>query len=199
MIKFKNYVWILGSIIFFSSCIKQEENYTPKPKGYFRIELPKHEYVQMDTDSMLPFLLQHSRHAEVNVESKEAGMYWLNVDYPSLNAQINMTYIPLHGDLRELAVAEEKMMAFHIEHGKVDDILEDYIYDPNHRIYGKIFTIEGKTAATPLTFWATDSADHFLRAALYFNFAPNNDSLKPVIDYLKDDVLEMINTLEWKR
>lgn len=198
MTNFKNYLWIFVALLLFS-CIKRVENHIPKPKGYFRIELPDHEYVIMKSDSTLPFSFDKSKHADFNYELKDEGMYWMNVVYPSLNAEINMTYIPLHGDLRELAVAEEKMIAFHIEHGKADDIQEDYIYDSAQDMYGKIFTVEGKTAATPLSFWATDSANHFIRAALYFNFAPNNDSLKPVIDYLKEDVLEIINTLKWEK
>ena len=52
--------------------------------------------------------------------------------------------------------------------------------------------------ATPLQFWMTDSAHHFLRATLYFNFTPNNDSLQPVIEYLRDDALHLVNTFAWK-
>lgn len=197
MTNFKNYLWLFLFFLFFS-CVKREDNYTPKPKGYFRIELPAHEYVRMSSDSTLPFSFEISQHATFNSEPKEKGTYWMNVDYPSLGAEINMTYIPLHGDLRELALSEEKMVGFHVEYGKADNIQEDFIYDTENKIYGKIFNIEGKTTATPLTFWATDSAEHFLRATLYFKFAPNNDSLQPVINYLKEDIIEIVNTLEWK-
>ncbi|MDL2312122.1 hypothetical protein LJC68_04520 [Bacteroidales bacterium OttesenSCG-928-B11] len=197
MAKTKYFLLVFAAILLFS-CIKKEVNHVPKPKGYFRIELPEHEYTRMDTDSLLPFSLDFSKHATIDYAQKEDGLYWLDINYPTLNAKFNITYIPLHGDLRELAVAEEKMVGFHIDRGKADDIQEDYIFDSQHKIYGKLFSIEGKGAATPLTFWATDSAQHFLRAALYFNFAPNNDSLRPVIDYLKEDALEMINTLKWK-
>jgi gliding motility-associated lipoprotein GldD len=47
-------------------------------------------------------------------------------------------------------------------------------------------------------FYITDSIDHFLRGALYFNTATKNDSLAPVIDYVKDDIMRMLNTLDWR-
>jgi len=52
--------------------------------------------------------------------------------------------------------------------------------------------------ATPISFWLTDSSNHYLRGALYFNNPPNNDSLQPVIEYIREDILEMINGFEWK-
>jgi gliding motility-associated lipoprotein GldD len=47
-------------------------------------------------------------------------------------------------------------------------------------------------------FTMTDSSRNFLRAALYFNVKVQNDSLRPAIEYVKKDMMEMINTLNWK-
>jgi hypothetical protein len=44
----------------------------------------------------------------------------------------------------------------------------------------------------------TDSTRNFLRAALYFNTRIANDSLAPAIEYMKKDVMHLVNTLEWK-
>lgn len=101
-------------------------------------------------------------------------------------------------DLRELVMDEEKRISFHIQQGKADDVIFDYVDDPENKIYGRIYQLAGKEVATPLQFWMSDSSTHFLRASLYFNFTPNNDSLRPVIDYLHEDLLQIINTLEWK-
>ena len=51
---------------------------------------------------------------------------------------------------------------------------------------------------SPFQFHVTDSLNHFLRGALYFKTATKNDSLAPVINYVKKDILHMMNTLEWK-
>ena len=56
----------------------------------------------------------------------------------------------------------------------------------------------GGNAATASQFYLTDSVHHFLRGALYFDAAPNEDSLKPVNDFLLEDVRHMINSFKWK-
>jgi gliding motility-associated lipoprotein GldD len=62
---------------------------------------------------------------------------------------------------------------------------------------GLYYSLEGNTA-TANQFYLTDSAKHFLRGALYFNAASNADSLAIVNDFLKKDLLHLINTLKWK-
>lgn len=189
-------ILILAQATLWVACVHKEESYAPKPKGYFRIELPEHSYQKMDT--ILPFTFDIAQTAKVSFQQKEDEKYWINVDYPSLNAVFNMTYFPLHNDLRDLALAEERMVKFHIDHGKADDVQYSLVADDANRVFGRIYEIEGAEAACPLQFWTTDSVNHFLRASIYFNFAPNNDSLAPVIQYLKEDALKIINTLSWK-
>jgi hypothetical protein len=47
-------------------------------------------------------------------------------------------------------------------------------------------------------FYTTDMAHHFLRGALYFNTASQNDCLKPIITFVREDILPMLHTLAWK-
>jgi gliding motility-associated lipoprotein GldD len=58
--------------------------------------------------------------------------------------------------------------------------------------------VEGSGAASPLQFFVTDSSKHFLRGALYFTVKPNNDSLQPVIKFIKEDINRFIDTFEWR-
>lgn len=110
-----------------------------------------------------------------------------------------MTLIPVKNNLRELIVNEEKMLMFHVENRKADDIIYSNVNDEKSRVYGQLYEIMGKGAATPLKFWLTDSTHYYVRATLYFNFTPNNDSLEPVIKYLKNDLLHLIDTWNWKK
>jgi len=185
---------VLVSVL--ASCVKKDENYSPKPKGYFRIELPEHSYQQLDTS--LPFSFEYSKNAILTFKEKDGGKYWIDITYPKLNASFNITYFPLQNDLRDLALAEEKIIKFHIDYGKADDVEFSLIEDAESHLYGKLFDIVGKEVACPLQFWLTDSTNHYLRGSLYFNFAPNNDSLQPVIKYLRDDALYLINSFNWK-
>jgi hypothetical protein len=38
-----------------------------------------------------------------------------------------------------------------------------------------------------------------MRGALYFDTKVNNDSLRPAIEYVKKDMIHMINTFGWKK
>ena len=47
-----------------------------------------------------------------------------------------------------------------------------------------------------LQFYLTDSTNHFLRGALYFN-TEVNDSIAPVSIFLKDDIKHLIESFRW--
>lgn len=179
------------------ACIDKEPPNTPKPKGYFRIETPKATYQKWD--SVLPFTFEYSRFAQFSIPKKEQNIYWMDLFYPQYNASLMMTLIPVKNNLRELIVNEEKMLMFHVENRKADDIIYSNVNDEKSRVYGQLYEIMGKGAATPLKFWLTDSTHYYVRATLYFNFTPNNDSLEPVIKYLKNDLLHLIDTWNWKK
>ena len=176
------------------SCHRQAE--TSKPVAYFRIDLPEHSYRQVDTT--LPFVFEQSEAAQLSIRPQKDGSYWVDLDYPTLNATFKITYMtmPRADSLRNKIIREEKMVKFHYQ--KADDVEYSVIQDPDSRLWGQIYDIAGKEVATPLMFWMTDSTHQFLRTTLYFNFAPNNDSLEPVIQYLRDDAMHFVNTFKWK-
>ena len=93
-------------------------------------------------------------------------------------------------------VSEDKMVKFHYQ--KADDVQYSVIKDPETHLWGQTYEIYGKEVATPFQFWLTDSAHRFVRATRYFDETPNNDSLQPVIQYLKEDAMHLINTFEWR-
>jgi gliding motility-associated lipoprotein GldD len=187
---------ILLQAIFWVACIHKEEPNSAKPQGYFRIATPNPTYITWD--SVIPFTFQYNDLARFSLVKQEGKNYWMDLHYPQYNASLKMTLVSLKNDLREHVVNEERMLMFHVEKRKADDIQYSVIFDPNAKLYGQMYDIVGKEAATPLKFWVTDSLDFYVRATLYFNFVPNNDSLEPVIKYLKSDVLKMIDTWKWK-
>lgn len=168
----------------------------PKPMGYFRIDLPEHQYRRIDTT--MPFTCEQSVHATTTIEPQPNNSLWINVTYPDFGAAFRFTCFTVKNadSLRKLMVSEDKMVKFHYQ--KADDVQYSVIRDPEAHIWGQTYEIYGKQVATPFQFWLTDSAHRFVRATLYFDFAPNNDSLKPVIDYLKEDAMHLINSFAWK-
>jgi gliding motility-associated lipoprotein GldD len=80
---------------------------------------------------------------------------------------------------------------------KANGLNENLVINDSAKVYGIIYDIKGNTA-TNLQFFLTDSTKNFLRGSLYFDIAPNTDSVEPVTKFLREDVMHMIKTFRWK-
>lgn len=173
-----------------------EEVYLPKPKGYNRLDLPEREYVALpDT---FPFQFQYSKHAQITQGTlPENERYWFNLEYPQFEAIVQLTYKSLKKPNSQPEVLLNEAFELTMKHNtKAYAIEESLIQIPNQQV-ASISELEGEVP-TPFQFFTSDSTRHFFRGALYFNTAQKNDSLAPVIEYIKRDILEMLNSFEWK-
>lgn len=172
------------------------ETYTPKPKGYNRLVLPEREYIALP-DS-LPYSFEISTAAKILPDSSWiAERYWIDLYYPSITANIQITYKNLEKDqefLKELVNDSYKLTAKH--QIKAYSIEESVIITPSGKT-AVIAELEGEVPSQ-FQFFITDSIDNFLRGALYFRTSTKNDSLAPAIEYMKIDAMHLLNTLEWK-
>ncbi|WP_299758954.1 gliding motility lipoprotein GldD [uncultured Pontibacter sp.] len=172
------------------------EEYTPKPKGYNRIDLPSQSYQQLQEAH--PYTFEYSQHAKIRPDSSGiAQPHWINIIYPSLGANVQLTYKQLQSNpkmLNDLVEDARKLTAKH--QIKAYAIEESQIKVPTGDI-AAVFELEGEVPSQ-FQFYVTDSTDHFLRGALYFRTATQNDSLAPVIEFVKKDIVHLLNTLEWK-
>lgn len=189
---------ILTFLAGFAGCRKAA---VPKPRGYFRIDLPGKEYVTFNNQAEfanLPLTFEYPRYGVVSDKIGDvADQGWFNIDFPRYKASLHLTYKDIHGDLEELVEQTYTMnVKNHIT--KADAINEQVITDPEKRIFGIFYDLRGNTA-TAVQFYVTDSTDHYLRGSLYFDSEPNADSLNPVIDFFREDVVHLIETLEWKK
>jgi len=174
----------------FSGC---SENYVPKPRGYFRIDLPPHQYQMLDT--IFPYKFPYSQYAEFTIFNKDSD--WVNISYPKFKAVLHFSYKAINKktNLRKLI---DDSQAFVYKHTiKASAIDEQLFTDSIHSVYGLLFDIKGNAASNE-QFYVTDSTRHFLRASLYFDVEPNYDSLAPVIAYIRQDLTVLIDSLEWK-
>lgn len=173
----------------------EEERPLPKPKGYFRIDLPEKHYVSVDTIERYAFEVPSYAILTGDPFSPQEKN-WINVEVPQFKASIHLTHKDVKGNLSEYLEDVHTMLTKHLQ--KANGMNDSLIVNPEHRVYGMLIEMDGKGVATPLQFYLTDSTANFVRGALYFNFVPNNDSMQPVIDYLRQDIDRMIGTFEWK-
>ncbi len=180
-------------ILLLSSC---NDSYTPKPRGYFRIDLPDRAYQVFDTT--FPYTFEYPYYADITIDStKMAEPYWINIRYKPFNATLHFSYKMISGNLNEYLNDAHTLVNKHIP--KANAISQREFVDPAHRVFGLVYDIRGADAACPYQFYLTDSVSSFVRGALYFNQVPNNDSLGPVIDFLKKDMEHMIATFRWHK
>lgn len=188
----KQLIYIVLIAMLIGACSKA---YTPKPKGFNRIDLPKHAYIGLP-DSF-PYDFEYSKHAEVRPDSSAmAEPYWISLHYPQFMADVQLTYKPINKKeelLREYLNDAYKLTSSH--QIKAYSIEESNIRTPS----GKTATVAELSGEVPsqFQFHITDSTQHFLRGALYFRTATKNDSLAPVIEYMKTDIIHLLNTLTW--
>lgn len=121
---------------------------------------------------------------------------WFNMEFPAMNATLHVSYKQVKGNLKDYIDDAHTMAMKHLP--KASMIRDSLIIRPEAKVYGLVYEIGGRGVASPLQFYLTDSTRHFVRASLYFNFRPNNDSIEPVIRFLRSDVIHMIETFGWK-
>ena len=176
-------------ILFASLLIACTENYSPKPLGYFRIDLSEKTYNNFKSNCSFNFL----RALDANI-LKGKNECWYNIYYPSHDATIYLTYKTLNANLGTI-IEESHELAY--KHSvKSDGIIEKVYTNDENRVYGVLYDIHGNSASN-LQFFATDSASHFLRGSLYFNTIPNSDSLQPIKKHIKEDLQVLIESLKW--
>ena len=177
-----------------------DETQVPRPRGYFRIDLPERKYSLFEDSAgtmKLPFSFEYPSYAKINrtgENSQNPG--WFNIEFPEYHAKIYLTYKEINNDFGELMEQTYKMnVKNHIS--KADAINEKEFVNTDKKVFGILYDLKGNTA-TAVQFYATDSLKHYLRGSLYFNAESNADSLKPVIEYFRHDVVHIIETLEWR-
>ena len=164
----------------------------PKPRGYFRIEFKEKEYARFDEGG--PYSFEYPRNISRVVKQNDHED-WFDIAYPRYNARIYCSYMPIKGNLYEVIEDSREFVYKHTI--KADAITEQPYEKPEDNIYGILYEIKGNTASS-VQFVLTDSTRHFLRGALYFNNKPNKDSLAPVIAYMKEDIVHLMETTQWK-
>ncbi|GAB3228719.1 hypothetical protein GCM10027454_29250 [Algoriphagus aestuariicola] len=172
-----------------------ENNWLPKPTGYNKIDLPEHSYEKLQGD--YPYQLDFSTSSQVEPDSFNlAEKAWINLNYKGFGAKVHLTYKKIgegKADFETLSNDAFKLTAKH--QIKAYGIEEGVLITPNG--YTAVVAELSGEVPTQFQFFVTDSTDHFLRGALYFNTAMKNDSLAPVIEYIKIDMTHLMNSVEF--
>ena len=174
-----------------------QENYLPKPPGYPRIELPTHTYAPLQ--GAFPYQFEISQHATVVLgNATKVEKYWIDIYYPIFDATIKLTYKPVRNNpqlLHEYCADAYKLTA---KHQVKASSIKETTFKTSQGYVALLTDLQGEVPSQ-VQFYTTDMAHHFLRGALYFNTATQNDYLAPVITFIRQDIIHLIQTLEWRK
>ena len=184
---------ICVTLIYYNFYLKSQNFSAIRPSGLMRLEIPKDSLVNLNSqDNKLPFSFMHSSNGNwVNKPTKG----WGDIRYPFCKAKIQISYKEIEENLGQLINDAHSMTYKH----KIvaEGIVEKMYTNSDRNVNGVLFKLFGNTASH-IQFFATDSTSHFLRGAAYIYSRPNSDSLRPIHEFLEKEVLQIIESLEWK-
>ncbi len=186
-------------VLFLLSC---EDEYTPRQRGYYRIILPERGQNKIYQNPDCPFTFEYPSYAQlykdtVFLDTVPDNPCWMNLELGDLNGTIFLSYKTMR-DKRDLGKLIEDAHALSYKHTIKAQYINPIFIHPKPDVYGLYYDVGGN-AASNVQFFITDSTHHFIRGALYFRNTPNVDSIAPVLNFVKEDIAHIINTLEWKK
>lgn len=160
-----------------------------KPSAQLRLQYAAPDYGLVITDC--PYSFEKNAQAKLEVKSR-CGM---NLSYSQMKATVYLTYQKVeNGNLPSLLSDAQKLTYDHTV--KANEIFEQPRVDSVNQVYGMFYMINGD-AATQSQFYVTDSLNHFVTGALYFESKPNFDSLYPAVVYLRNDIRRIMESISW--
>jgi gliding motility-associated lipoprotein GldD len=188
-------------LLIFPCVMACREVNVPKPRGHFRIDMPERHYVQFTdearTKSKIPLEFEYPEYAKLTFRTEKGTEGWFNIEFPAYKAKIYLTYKDVNNDIDSLLDQSYNLnVKNHVS--KAEAIKEKVFSNIDNKVYGVLYDLKGNTASA-VEFYVTDSVSHYLRGSLYFSAEPNADSLAPVIDFFREDIIHLIETLKWKK
>lgn len=171
-----------------------QRSYTPKPRGFIRVDFPAREYVLFD--SVCPYTFEYPSYGKIVPDTDYiTEPCWINIDFPDFDGTIHISYKEVNQNLNDFIEDSRTLTYKHTI--KADAIKETVYTNPELEVHGILYDIKGN-AASSIQFYLTDSNAHFLRGSLYFNVQPDKDSLAPVISFFREDIIHLMESFAWK-
>ena len=174
----------------FCSCV---ESSLPKQRAYLRIEFPEPSYIALKEIKSPVDFYYNLNAADINVINTRQ----FSINYIKMNLVVDMSLKKiskvedLENNFRDFSLTLET-------HSKKSNgmFVREY-EDVDNRVYAKIFEMRGNVAS-PIQFYLTDSTSNFIKGSLNLKFKPKYDSIFPTIQYVKNDILVLVESLNWR-
>ena len=184
---------IIISLFFFTliifSCDKPN---LPKQNGFLRIEFKEPYYsIYEETDTSFNFYYNSN-----STDLEQIGNNQFLFEYSDLNLSLNLSFYNIKSS-QDLGRKARDFSLILDTHTKKSNgvVLREYDND-NRRVFGKLYEIKGDVAS-PIQFYLTDSLSSFISGSVNLKFKSNYDSIFPSIQYVKNDILVLFESINW--
>jgi putative hemolysin len=185
---------LLGFLASFLFSCGSDTDVIPRPKGYCEVTFPAKEYQRYD--SLCPFTFEYPVYSKIRPFTRDLSKTcWFDVVFPKYAATLHLSYEDVSNNFAKYSEDQHELAYKHTS--KANAIEEIFVEAPQDKVWGIVYNIEGD-AASNYQFHVTDSQRHFLRGSLYFDIKANADSVAPVLNFLKKDVMHLVETVKWK-
>jgi gliding motility-associated lipoprotein GldD len=189
----------LVACMIFAAC-SDGNIYTPKPRSYPKINYPDRAF----TDFNAPycnFSFRMPEYFEIQQDTsyfdrKPENDCWFNLYLKEFDATLYCNYVEVG---KSKTFDELKNDAFKITdfHNKRATYIDEILLKNQFGMKGIAFEVEGPVASHYQFFLTDEKQDHFFRGSLYFQSQSKPDSLKPMLDFVKQDLDSLIYTFKW--
>ena len=137
---------LLGALIISLLCACSEEEITmPRPRGYYRIDLPEKAYQKFESEC--PYRFEFPQYASVQIDTtRKMEKCWANLTFPKQHATVYLSYKDVQSNLNQL-FEDSRNLAY--KHAAKASQIEEYAVNiPEKKVYGIIYEIGGNAASS---------------------------------------------------
>lgn len=191
---------LLFSLLLLALSCGNEAIPLPKPRSFPRVLYPERTLREF-TPPDCPFSFHFPDYGQVEqkelyFEDAPAHPCWFDLYLPDFDGRLHFSYYPISGQ-KDWETKRDQAFELVGFHNKRASNIVEYRIDQAGRLGGMAFEVNGP-AASPYQFFLSDSTQHFVRAALYFNTQSRPDSMRPIVEYVVADIQRLIDNFQWK-
>ena len=186
--------YFLVVIFIFNSC---ESVDLPKPNAFLRLDFPSPDYKRIKFGSNNVSLEINTSGTSIT-ETKNSLISKI-VAYPLISAEMSLEYYNLNIDnkLNNTLESLSDFTAIHLKKSLKPPKIQEFVNE-NEKLYASIINIKGDVTS-PYQFYATDSTSHLIIGILNLKSKTKHDSVLPALNYLKNDVYHLIESIKWSK
>ena len=188
---------VISVLLIFTILVVACEEYVPYPRkyAYARIELPQaYSHKQFD-EAFCPFTFKYPDFGEISRSMSDSC--WVDVSFPIFDCKWHFSArnIPTSGKSRSDHFEEYRRLIYQHTR-KATQIQPSPIEAQNGE--GVKFEIYGNVGTPQQIFFYDKEEQNIMMMSFYFRTATKNDSLQPVIQFMKKELDLMLESFQWK-